>query len=166
VFECKIDESHCSKTQIEFLYKCFLEAKWMYNHVLSLEDVFAFDTKAKTVNVLNKDKEIEERNLENLSSQMKQGLYNREKDSIINLSKAKKKGIKIGRLKFKSVVNSIPLQQNGKTYRILNKGRIALQGCKKPFKVNGLKQIPDDADITCATLVKKENEYYIKITCF
>ena len=75
VYEVKIDESHLSKPKKQYLGKVFVEAKWLYNHILSQEDVFAFDTKAKTVTVLNKDREPEDRKLEAISSQMKQSIY-------------------------------------------------------------------------------------------
>ena len=54
VFELKIDISHLNKLERETLKMFFVEAKWIYNHILSLEDPFKYDTKVKSVKVLNK----------------------------------------------------------------------------------------------------------------
>lgn len=92
-YEVKFDKSHLSKTKKRELYGLFREAKWLYNYVLSQENIFSFKcTKIKEVIVLNKDREKEFRPLNYLSSQMKQSLVQRQKRNIINLSKAKKKG--------------------------------------------------------------------------
>ena len=86
---------------------------------------------------------------------------------VNNLSKSKKKGNKIGKLKFKSVCNSIDLKQFNVTYRIdFEKNLIFIQGFKKPFKVRGLKQIPKDAEIANAKIVRKPSGYYFHITVF
>jgi len=97
---------------------------------------------------------------------MIQGIVERTKQNIINLSKAKKRGLKVGNLKYKSYVNSIPLTQFNNTYRIENDSYIKLQGFKKHFKVIGLSQIPKDAEIANAFLVRRNRNYYLKITCF
>lgn len=166
-YEIKFDKSHLSKEKKEYLNRLFLEAKWFYNYILSQEDIFDFDTKIKTVKVRNKDKELEDRELLHLSSQMRQGIYGRMQDSIKSLSSLKKNGEKVGGLKFKSQVNSIPLLQYDNTYRIeSNRKYINIQGFRNHFKVNGLNQIPKDSEITSATLVRRQNDYYLYITCF
>ena len=164
-YEMKIDISHSAKYQKEFLYRLFLEAKWLYNYQLSTENIFDINYKLKEVPVLNKDKELETREI-HLSSQIKQELLDRTKRNISALSSSKKKGSKVGSLKFKSQINSIPLKQYNNTYRITTSNTIKIQGCKKPFKVKGLEQIPKDADMTEATLINKYGDYFIKITCF
>jgi len=168
VYEIKIDKSHLSKEKHEYLKKAFLEAKWLYNYLLATNDIKNASTKCKEVIVLNKDKEEEIRYLENISSQMKQGILER----IISSTKMLKTKIErgreneVGRLKFKSEYNSIPLKQFGVTYKIINDKYIKLQGFKKPFRVIGLKQIPEDAEIANANLVRIAGDYYFKITCF
>ena len=92
VYQIKFDYSHLSKEKKEYLSRIFLEAKWLYNHILSLEDVFSFDTKVKTVVVLNRNKEREERELQFLSSQVRQGIYIRLLRNIKALSRLKKNG--------------------------------------------------------------------------
>ena len=166
IFEIKFDKSHLSKEKRTFLNMLFVEAKWIYNFQLSQEDIFKCSDKLKEVEVLNKDKQKEKREIKNLSSQMIQAVVDRIKQNIINLSKAKKKGNNIGGLKFKSQINSIPLKQFNNTFKIINMNYIKLQGFKKYFKVIGLKQIKNEYDIANAILIKRNKEYYLKVTCF
>lgn len=165
-YELKFDKSHLSKEKLDYLNMLFLEAKWLYNSILSLEGVFNFDTKIKTIFVLNKNKEREERKLKYLSSQMKQGIYQRLCNNIKTLSKLKKRGNRIGKLKFKSQINSIPLYQYNCTYKIENDNYIKLQGFNKHFKVIGFEQIPKEAEFASATLIRRQDDYFLHIVCF
>jgi len=168
VFEVKFDKSHLSREKLRHLKMLFIEAKWLYNYQLSLEDVFDFSYKMKEVEVLNQERQKEIREINCLSAQMRQILVRRLQQNILNLSKAKKKGSKVGRLKFKSQVNSIPLTQFGTTYKIEeNQKYVKIQGFgRKRFKVIGLNQIPKDTGIANATLISRNGDYYLKITCF
>jgi len=163
VFEIKFDKSHLSKQKLNYLNMLFVEAKWIYNHQLASKDIFKYSDKIKTVEVLTVGKDLELRAVQYLSSQMKQGLVDRTKQNVINL--AKKENGK-GRLKFKSEVNSIPLKQYNNTYYIVNGNYVKLQGFKKNFRVIGLNQIRRDYEIANAILIKKNGNFYIKITCF
>jgi putative transposase len=168
VFEIKLDNSHLSLEKKEYLKRLFLEAKWFYNFILNSDDIFKFNEKIKIVSVLNKDKERESRDLKFLTAQMRQAIKDRTIGSILSLSTKKKRGKhkEVGRLKFKSSINSIPLKQFNVTYRIENRKYIFLQGFKKHFKVSGLNQIPEKAEFANANLIKKPSGYYIKVTCF
>jgi len=166
VYTCKFDYSHLSKEKREYLNLLFLEAKWLRNHYVASEDVFNETDKLGKVHVINKDGAKEERELRNLSSQMKQGILDGVKNDISGLSASKGKGRKVGRLKFKSRVNSINLKQFDNTYKIKSKSYITLQGFKKQFRLRGLKQIPDGAEMTNAKLIRKPSGYYLAITCF
>lgn len=101
-----------------------------------------------------------------LSSQMKQGILNRTQDNIRGLSELKKNGHKIGNLKYKSMVQSIPLKQYGNTYEILDTKYIRVQGIKQKIRVRGLKQIPAGSDIANGTLLCKHGDYYLSITTY
>jgi putative transposase len=79
---------------------------------------------------------------------------------------AKKKGNKVGRLKFKSQYTSIDLNQYNNTHKIVSKNKIKIAGIKQHLRVFGLEQIKSDYEIANAKLVKKANGYYIKLTCF
>ncbi len=166
VIECKVDSSSLSKTTKDSLHNLFLEGKWLYNAILASEDIAKFDTKINEVSVKILDK-FEFRNLNNISSQMKQGIQTRIFSAMATLKALKTKGIKIGKLKFKSGINSIPLKQHNNTFTILkNSKRIKIQGIKKPLKVSGLNQLPKVYEVGNANLVKIGKDYYIKITLF
>ena len=165
-YTCKIDKSHLSKDKLNFLRKLFLEAKWLYNYQLSLDNLFDIPDNIKEVTILNKDKLPEQRELVTLSSQMIQELIQRTKTNIYSLSKLKTSGFKAGKLKYKSFIGSVPLKQYNNTYKIINDKYIKIQGYKKHFKIRGLKQIPKDAEYTRATLVNRLGDFYLLITCY
>ena len=164
VFECKIDRSHLSDAAQSHLFNLFKEAKWFYNHCLSLDAVDEIDTTVHSVPVKVGD-EYEDRKLNALQGQMKQSIRTRLWGSLASLSALKKKGYKVGQLKFKGQINSIPLVQYNKTFFIKG-NRVRIQGLKKWLLVNGLDQLPKGADIACATLVHKGKDYYINFTTF
>ena len=163
-YEVKVVTSKLSHAQEDDVNAVFREAKWLRNsHIADFEHA---DRNAKTANVKVKDN-IEIRPLKHLGSQIKQDIYDNIKSNIRSLSTNKKKGKNIGKLKFKSVCNCIPLRQHGITFTIYTeKNRIKIQNIKKPFYVHGLKQIPEDADITNAKFVRKPDGLYFYITCY
>ena len=165
VFELKLISNQINSQQKHFLSRVFLEAKWIYNDILNFDDLKNYDTKKKEVSILNKNKEKEIRELKVLGSQIKQEILHRTWTSIKSHSTKKKKGKKIGKLKFKSQINSIPLIQFGKTYKFVD-GRLRIQKCKKALKIKGLKQIPNEAEFANANLIRKPSGYYLKVTCF
>jgi putative transposase len=165
VFEVKIDKSHLSHETEEQLKRLFLEVKWLYNHILSQPNVFDINYKLQEVLVKVKAT-FELRTLTHLSSQMRQSLLKRIMDNIRGLARLKENGHTIGKLKFKSQVNAIPLKQYGNTYRILDENYITIQGVKQKLRVNGLDQLPDDVDIANATLIHKHGDYYLAITTY
>jgi len=168
VYQLKISYSNLNKQQKQWLEKAFLEAKWLYNYTLA-------DVKGRLNPQTEKLKQIEvktpkgyeTRQITCLSSQMKQGILDRIKKNLFDLSKAKQKRIKVGKLKFKSDYKNIPLKQNNITFKVLkDKNKIKLQGLKKPVRVLGLHQIPENSDIAKAELIKKPDGYYINLTCY
>jgi putative transposase len=169
VFEIKIDESKLSNEKLRKLNDCFVQSKWIYNHLLSQEKDVKFDPKSKNINVnvfnekTQKCDKVENRNL-TIGSQIKQSICERFVKNIISLSKLKGKGFKIGKLKFKKEVNSVPLKQFGCTYRIIDNKTIRIQSIGE-LKVNGLEQIVG-LEKANAHLIKKTSGYYIKITCY
>ena len=165
VYEAKIDRSHLSSAAISHLSSLFKEAKWFYNFCLSHDDVDDVDTTLRTIPVKIGDDEYEDRKLNVLQAQMKQGIQTRLFGSLMSLAALKEKGFKVGRLKFKRLVNSIPLKQYDKTYFIRN-GKVRIQGLKQWLRVNGLDQIPNEAEIANATLVRRHGDFYIHVTTY
>lgn len=166
VFELKLDVSHFNSKTKETLKMMFVEAKWLYNYYLSQEDIFKIDTKIKNIIRKNKEGFDVKTELKYLPSKFRSSVLKDIQNSVKALSTVKKKGGKIGRIKFKSSYNSIDLDQYNNTHRIIFKNKIKIQGIKQCLRINGLKQIKDDYDIANAKLVKKASGYYIKLTCF
>ena len=152
----------------ELLDRLFLEAKWLRNYIISdIENRLTPNTyKLKEVEVEVKDK-FEKREIAHLGSQIKQSVIERVKDDLNALHKSKEKGNKVGRLKFKSEVNSIPLKQYGITYTIDFKcNKVRIQNVKKRFRALGLHQIPDSVEFAKAELIRKPSGYYLYVTTF
>ena len=97
---------------------------------------------------------------------MKQEVIDRTKDSIRGLSALRKNGHRVGSIKFKSEVNSIPLKQYGNTYWIIDKHHVHIQAIKQPVRVRGIFQIPKDAEVASALLFRKHGDYYLHVTTF
>jgi putative transposase len=164
VYEVKIDCSHLSTSAEQHLSSLFKEAKWFYNYCLSHDNVDDADTTLKKVPVKVGDV-YETRYIEVLTSQMKQGIKTRLFGSLMSLSALKEQGYKVGKLKFKGFVNSIPLKQFNNSYYIRD-GKVRLQGMKQWLRVRGLEQIPKEAEIACATLIRRNGDYYLNITTY
>ena len=164
-YELKVDISHLSKETLETLRRLFLEVKWFYNHLIASGDLFHADYKVKVVRVKNREKRLEERELRHLSSQMRQEIIDRAKDSIRGLSQLKKNGHRVGELKFKSRVGSIPLKQYGVTYRVRN-GKVSIQNIKQPMRVRGLDQVKEGAEFASATLEQRNGDYFVHVTTY
>ena len=163
VFEVKVDLSRMSKSQRNDVNTLFREAKWFRNAYLADNGL---SDKSRSVKVKVKDV-FEERELTLLGSQIKQSIISEVKDSIRGLAMLKEKGHKVGALKFKSVCNCVNLKQFHVTYDIdKDRSRIHVQGIRKPFKVRGLEQIPDDAEIANAKFIRKASGLYFHITCY
>ena len=113
-YEVKLCSNKLSREKKDYLASLFLEAKWTYNSTLAdlneHGDFKKLNRSPKTVNVLLPDGTVDVRELKDLSSQMKQDMVDEVSGNIRKLAKVKAKGIKVGKLKFKSVCNCIPLR--------------------------------------------------------
>ena len=163
-FEVKVVSNKLNRLQKESVNGIFREAKWIRNAYIT--DKNNCKGNFKTVPVKAGDS-IEIRELFYIGSQMKQSVIKQINSEIRSLSSHKKKGDKIGRLKSKSVCNSVNLKQYGVTYDIdFDNNRIRVQNIKKPIYVKGLKQIPSDAEICNAKMVRKASGLYFYVTCY
>ena len=81
------------------------------------------------------------------------------------MSTLKKRGFKIGPLKFKSEYNVVNLKQFKISYRIYEK-EVSIQGIFRRLKVKGLQQIPENAEFANAKLLKTPDGYHLKVTVF
>jgi putative transposase len=170
-FTVKVSKNHLSKLQKEQLKMIFVEAKWIYNDMInwsSKEDnkIWNYDSKIKKIVHKNKNFENVESELKYIGSSMKQWIVQNAVSNIKTLSTLKKKGNKVGKLKFKKEINCIGLKQNGITHKIISKNRMKIQGISGSLFINGLKQINENCEISSAKLLNKPDGYYIAITTF
>ena len=171
VFSTKIDYRKINKLQKEQLQRLFIEAKWVYNDIinhLESDKLSSWNDKKKSVMVKQKDGSFVEKPLLYFKSSMMQGMKSLVGDSLNSLKEKKKKGYKVGKLKFKSSCNSIPLKQFGKTHRTKSLNKVGIQGIKGDVRVHGLEQFADNpnAEIANAKLLKKPDGYYIHWTVY
>lgn len=163
VISAKIQENRLSKAKLEKLQRCFPEAKWLYNAVVATETLSLEDTSSVQVKV---NGSFETREIRCLSSQMKQSVVDSVKQNVFSLSKAKKKGLKVGKLQFKKECNEINLKQFNKTYKIKSHNKISVQNIGV-LVINGLEQINlDEVEFANAKLIKKPSGYYIHLTVY
>ena len=163
VFSVKVQENRLSRAKEEKLNRCFLEAKWLRNAVVATDTLSLEDTHTVQVKV---NGAFETREISNLSSQMKQSVVDSIKTDVSNLTKAKKAGLKVGRLQYKHECNEINLKQFGQTYAIKGKNKIRVQNIGIVV-VNGLEQIDlDEVEFANAKLIKKPSGFYIHLTVY
>ena len=171
VFSTKINHRKLNKRQKEQLQMLFVEAKWVYNDIINhLQDneLSTWDDKKKSVMVKQNDGSFVEKPLLYFKSAMMQGMKSLVGDSLNSLAEKKKKGYKVGKLKFKSSCSSIPLKQFGNTHRIKSLIKVGITGISGNLRVHGLEQFVDNpnAEIANAKLLKKPDGYYIHWTIY
>ena len=173
VFEVKIQENKLNLKQKNHLKMLFVEAKWIWNDCLNWsalnENNTIYNYTLPKNTIIKKDKYFNdiEVNLKYIGSQMKQSLHDQIKANVKTLSTLKKNGYNIGKLKFKSEINSIDLKQHGVTYKICSNKSIKIQGIKGKIKCSGLNQIWNQGfEIANAKLLNKPTGYYLKVTCY
>ena len=171
-FKFKINRSSLKREQLESLKMFFVETKRVYNYLLNKvnngDDLFSFDYKnLYNITYLDKDKNIIEYKISYIGSSILQDQVRLMKEAIKSLSTKKKRGGKVGRLRFKSECNSIRLLQYGITHQ-LRGSKFKIQGIKDPIRVTGLKQLSKykDIDYTTAHLFYDGVDYYVLLTCF
>jgi len=164
VYEVKAVKSKMPHAQKDEVNQYFREAKWLRNDIIADFDNAVYGAKSARVKV---DDKFEVRDLAILGSQVRQDIYDSVKSEIKGLHTKKTKGERVGRLKFKSYCNCIPLRQFGVTYRVdFDNQFIKVQNIKKPFKVRGLQQIPKNAEFANAKMVRKPSGLYFHITVY
>ena len=175
VVTVKVQENKLNREQREALRMAFVEAKWLYNHVLALTkeengpDVFKLNyTDLTEVTHYDKNGNAVVSKLTYLSSQMRQDILKGICTNISNLAKAKKKGLEVGALKFISSYDSINLKQNGVSHKITGSRKVRVQGIRKALPVNGLEQLEmyPKHEISNARLIQKASGFYIALTVY
>lgn len=167
VFHLKITLNKTSRQSRDNLQQVFNQAKWVRNHILSLDEISDY-TPSKTVPVKTPEG-YEERELTLLGSQVKQSVLEQIKGDIKALSAAKEKGRKVGKLKFVRSVDSLNLKQVGSTYRFNKRmNRVKIQGLPGWYFVRGADQFSgfENYELANAKLLRKAGDYYVAVTVY
>ena len=163
----KIQRNKLSSSQREKLDRLFLEGKWLYNTALAHNQ---FDEEFRkslnyTVEVKLPNGDIETRNLEVLKGQLQQGVLARMRGNLKGLAALKKKGRKVGGLKFISEMNSIPLKQFGNTHKIRG-SKVKITNIPGWMRVKGLNQFTDADEFANAMLIRKGKDFFVAFTIY
>lgn len=121
----------------------FYEAKVLYNYLLNCSNLFAVHScKVKHVWKLDKDKQKVDVELNSLPSKLKQNVHRQMMNSIQALSASKKRGNLVGRLKFKSEIKTIDI--DNQSYYIADSHHIKLSGFgRQKIRCLGLHQFDE-----------------------
>ncbi len=168
VFELKVNCHHTSKETFKKFNDCFKQAKWVYNDMLNYgnvegNDIFDYEyLDHKIITRIDKNGNKINENLI-LSSVYHRALIKQIKTNISNLAKAKEKGLKVGKLRFVSEINSIPIITG--FIKIKDKKHIMIPTFTN-LCVYGLEQLDKykDYEIADGKLVRKASGIYIKIS--
>jgi len=164
VFTLKIQANKLTVEQRDALRLAFLQAKWLRNHIVGLESISDF-VPAKTVPVRLPDGSAEARELSFLGSQVRQSILSQVWNDVLALSRKKARGGKVGRLKFKSSVNSLDLKQHGVTYKFKSQSKVKIQGLPGLYRLRGASQLKG-FELANAKLLRKADGYYLAVTAF
>jgi transposase len=163
VYEVKVACHHVSKEDLKKLNHLFVETKWIQNDVIASNDIFKYDYKQhrKIIN-FDRDKNEVERNI-TIQTGVHQAIVKQIQQDIYNLSKSKKKGRKVGRLKFRRNCSNIPLKTG--MLKVKSSKQISIPSFRK-LNVYGLEQFINfpEYEIANANIVKKASGIYIKIS--
>ena len=177
VVELKLDIKCLNRSEQDRLFSYFTQCRWLCNHLLSLDDAFrSFDTKTRDITSLDKDGNPVARQL-TMPAKFIQSVYSSLKRDMASLAaKRKTTGRKNGKLKFRSEYNAIELNQYRDTHWICygpdgdKKGKyrntVHIAGIKRPVRVFGMEQIPQNAEFANAKLVKRPSGIYLMLTCY
>ena len=160
----KVQRNKLSHAKEENIEMTFVEGKWIYNDAFGSDDIFHYVPPRDEIEVKYPDG-FHTRELSHIGSQIKQSLIQRHRNAIKGLAKKKENGQKVGALKFKSELTSIPLKQHGTTYEVdIKHNRVRIQGIGW-LKVNGAKQLKG-LELANAELIKCGKDYYIYVTAY
>lgn len=163
VIDLKIVSNKLSATQREALTRLFIEAKWVYNDALASDDVFAYKAPKASVGV-HTPQGVEQCEFKVLGSQMKQSIVAGVRSSVKTLATLKKRGKKVGRLKFVSDYRSLDLKQAGTTYKVRG-SKIRVQNIPGWLRVRGAHQL-EGAELANAKILTRPDGYHLLVTCY
>lgn len=157
VFTLKLTANKQSAAQKEAPTRLFLEAKWLYNHLLA-GGLMGTSVQVKT------PAGFEARELTRIGSQMRQSIEAQLALNKRNLAAWKKAGYKIGPLRFQTQAKAVNLKQCGTTYK-LQGSRVKLQNLPGWYRIKGARQL-EGWELANAKLFQKSDGYYLAVTAY
>lgn len=171
VIELKVNCHQTSKEIFAKMNECFKQAKWAVNDMLATSkiadenhNIFKYEyLDHKLIHRIDKNKSSIEEKI-TLSSVMHRGIVKSMKTDIVNLSKAKRKGLKVGALKFRREVNSIPMI-TGPWLCIRDNSHITIPGFAN-LKVYGLDKLKKfkEYEIADGRFIRKASGFYVHLS--
>ena len=163
VYELKVDCHHLSKESLQKLNYMFTQTKWVQNDMIASDDIVHYEYKDhRIIKNFDKDHNLVERTL-NLNTGIHQVVVAKVKQDILTLSKIKKSGKKVGKLKFRRTCNCIPLRTG--MIRIINSKIIKIPDFRR-LTVYGLEQfinIPN-YELADGRIIHKASGIYIQVS--
>ena len=180
-FKIRNEKRNRKSGALEHFKMLFVEAKWVYNFILSQTDkkIMGSDVrKASSFSqkefdtVVHKDKDGNDITSEvtHLRSSQRDAVITQVKNALKALKKRKAEGYKVGRLKFKSEVNAINLKQYGITHYMSGTNSYHVQGFEYDVRVVGMRQLRKlDKDgipyeLSSARLLQEGGDFFIEQT--
>lgn len=163
VVDLKIVTNKLTATQREALERLFVEAKWVYNDAIGSDNIFKYQVPKKSVAVHTPDG-VEQREFRALSAQMKQSIVAGIRSSVKMLASLKKKGKRVGKLRFKSKYTSVNLQQAGTTYKIRG-SKAKIQKIPGWVRVRGVVQL-EGTELANAKLIRRPDGFHLFVTTY
>lgn len=163
VYELKVNIHNTSKKDFDLFTSLFIQTKWIQNDVIASNDIFNYVyNNHREIKNYDKDKNLVTRKI-TISTGIHQNIVRYLKHDIITLSKKKKRGLKVGKLKFRRTCNSIPLKTG--FLKIIDSKTISIPHFKK-LKVYGLEQFINlpEYDIADSKIIRKASGIYIKVS--
>ena len=157
VRELKIVTSSLSSKQKKQIEQTFIEAKWLYNSILSV-GVFDYKISAHGVHVKLPNGNLEPRRLTSLPAHVKQTIQEQLQANVKSLATAKARGRLVGALKYKSRIDALEY----KTGDIRINGNKVLLPKVGWVRVRGTHQLGEE--IANARLVRRPGGYYLMVT--
>jgi len=164
-----------NKEQLNSIQMQFIEAKWLVNEMISFgkdHDIWKYKS-GKEVIHKNKFGDDVTTCYKFLSAQSRQSIVKSVINDIKILSSMKRRGKKVGCLKFRKKVDAIDLPQFSVTYRLVNQYHVEIAKIKGKIRINGFDilfnkkgKIKRNIEVANAKLLDKPDGYYLSVTYF
>ncbi|MDW8114731.1 MAG: hypothetical protein RMJ34_07370 [candidate division WOR-3 bacterium] len=161
VFDLTIDNP--TLIQGKQLNNLFILSTFFYNACLKRGNFFKLSPEDIPYDKINYKGKTIKINFKKLNLGIKYAIIKRLRMSVLALSKLKKQGFKVGKIKPKNKISSVPLSGYPVYFGLDRAGKLLKIKDVGEFKVNGIEKIPYDFEVCFAVLKKTSNRYSLKV---